>query len=270
MKTKSALSYFGSDSAVAESIAFKLQDCKHVTIPFVGGASILPYLTARAIVGNDLNGLAICFYKTLSGAYGRIPKAALIERCKSTLSHPGELADAQFYLSQDESFDPCLRAWAYWAICWVGRKGKGGTKQTGGKPSVRWTPEGGTNATRIAAAAQDLEDWAKHFRRCEWTQECFRDVIPKVADQQKCGLYVDAPWVKSGRNYLHSFSDQDHQDLASLLDHFENTVVVIRYDDHELVQQLYPEDCWYWERVESRSQANTSVAEVCISRRAKL
>ena len=53
MKTKSALSYFGSDSEVAASLAALLDGCKHVTIPFVGGASIIPHLQARAIVAND-------------------------------------------------------------------------------------------------------------------------------------------------------------------------------------------------------------------------
>ena len=57
MKTKSALSYFGSDSEVAGELAAMLDHCKHVTIPFVGGAAILSHLKARAIVGNDRNGL---------------------------------------------------------------------------------------------------------------------------------------------------------------------------------------------------------------------
>lgn len=61
MKTKSALSYFGSDSEVASELAGMLDHCRHVTIPFVGGASILPHLKARAIVANDMNGLAINF-----------------------------------------------------------------------------------------------------------------------------------------------------------------------------------------------------------------
>lgn len=65
MKTKSALSYFGSDSEVAAELAAMLDHCKHVTIPFVGGGSIIPYLKARAIVANDLHDLAINFYRVI-------------------------------------------------------------------------------------------------------------------------------------------------------------------------------------------------------------
>lgn len=65
MKTKSALSYFGSDSEGAPQLASMLDDCKHVTIPFCGGMSILPHLKARAIVANDLHRDVIHFYKVL-------------------------------------------------------------------------------------------------------------------------------------------------------------------------------------------------------------
>jgi len=37
LKTKSALSYFGSDSEVAAKLAAMLDGCQHVTIPFCGG-----------------------------------------------------------------------------------------------------------------------------------------------------------------------------------------------------------------------------------------
>ena len=44
MKTKSALSWFGSDSEVTADMAAMLDHCNHVAIPFVGGASIIPHL----------------------------------------------------------------------------------------------------------------------------------------------------------------------------------------------------------------------------------
>lgn len=84
MKTKSALSYFGSDSEVAPQIAAMLNHCKHVTIPFCGGMSILPHLSARAIVANDLNSLAINFYKVASDV--RSGAISLRFRCERTLS----------------------------------------------------------------------------------------------------------------------------------------------------------------------------------------
>lgn len=263
MKTKSALSYFGSDSEVAPQLASMLDHCKHVTIPFVGGASILPHLKARAIVANDLNNLAINFYRVLSGAiHGRIVARTLIDRCQHTLSHPGEMQLAQHILRSGTNDDLDL-AWAYWAQCWIGRKGKGGTKSPAGMPSVRRTPTGGTNASRIRAAADDLEEWAKHFERCEWESVCFRKLLPKVADNETCGIYVDAPWVGAGDVYLHPFGEKDHRDLCSLLTRFHLTTVVIRYGDATLIRELYAD--WNIIEASSRDQCNAVKGELWIT-----
>lgn len=263
MKTKSALSYFGSDSEVAESLAAMLDHCKHVTIPFCGGLSILPHLKARAIVANDKHDLAICFYRAMSSR-GEL-REQLIHRCQHTLSHPTEIAIASeiFKGEWDERATIGDKAWAMWALCWIGRKGKGGTKHQGGMPSVRRTANGGTNASRIRAAADDLTEWAKQFERCEFESVCFRELLPKVADKEGCGIYVDAPWFGAGRNYLHSFTEQDHRDLAELLHRFEETTVVIRYDDHPMVDKLYGD--WAITPASSRCQTNVVKGELWIT-----
>ena len=264
MKTKSALSYFGSDSEVAGQLAGLLNDRRHVTIPFVGGASIIPQLTARAIVANDAHAAAVHFYRVLSGCCGEQARADLIARCEHTLSHPGELSSAQTILARGDGANDSLRAWAFWAVCWIPRKGQGGTRTTPGLPSVRRTANGGTNASRIKAAAGDLQAWAISFERCEWSQVCFRELLPKVADDAGCGIYCDPPWIGAGRNYLHPFDEQAHRDLAELLQRFEHTAVVLRYGDDELLRELYPADRWQWIEATSRTQSNAVRGEVWI------
>lgn len=258
MKTKSCLSYFGSDSEVAGQLASMLDHCKHVTIPFVGGASILPHLKARAIVANDRHRAAINFYRHMSDPAKR---EELIRLCQTTLSHPDELADAREIVERKQ--ETVIDAWAFWALCWIGRKGKGGTKHTGGMPSVRRTANGGTNATRISAAASDLAAWAKQFERCEWESVCFRELLPKVADNRQCGIYCDPPWVGAGRDYLHSFTEQDHKDLFTLLDRFTSATIVVRYGDHPLIRKLY--SSWTIIEASSRTQANSDCKEIWIT-----
>ena len=268
MKTQSALSYFGSDSEVAEQLAAMLDHCKHVTIPFVGGASIIPHLKARAIVANDLHALAINFYRVLSDRCGAGSRDELIRRCQSTLSHPEEMEHAIQLLAHsllEASF--IEKAWAFWTLCWLGRKGKGGTKNQGGLPSVRRTANGGTNASRVRAAADDLPAWAKCFERCEWEQLDFRELLPKVADNPQCGLYCDAPWVDAGKLYLHSFTLDDHAVLAGMLDRFEHTTVVVRYGDHPLIRELY--QGWNIIEAESRDQCNAVKGELWITNRGR-
>lgn len=261
MKTKSALSYFGSDSEVAASLAAMLDGCNHVTIPFVGGAAILPHLKARSIICNDLHDAAINFYRVLSGREGDREK--LIYLCTHAISHPSELAEAGIIMKSPLSHDSTLKAWAFWATCWIGRKGKGGTKYMVGMPSVRRTASGGSNASRLKAAAADLNEWAAHFQRCEWECKCFRELLPKVADNERCGVYCDPPWVDLGRDYLHSFTEEDHIDLRDMLSRFEHTKVVVRYGDHPLVRDLYAG--WHIEAAESRTQTNKVKGEIWIA-----
>lgn len=180
LKTKSALPWFGSDSEVAPRLAGKFDQCNHVTIVFVGGAGIIPHLTAKAIVANDRHEAAITFYRVLSGWYGDRSTARLIDRCHSTLSHPAELEHSSSVLEVPPS-DPVELAWALWAQCWIGRKGSGGTRKQTTSASVRRTADGGNNASRLRTAARDLESWAKHFQRCEWENQDFRDVLNKIS-----------------------------------------------------------------------------------------
>lgn len=267
MKTKSLISYFGSDSEVAAKLAALLNHCKHVTIPFIGGASILPHLTARAIVANDLHAHAVNFFRFASGRYGDAAQAQLIARCQNTLSHPREMEDAQSYLADTGLEGSVIHAWAFWAACWIGRKGKGGTKHQGGMPSIRRTGDGGTNASRIRAAAEDLEEWKHHLRRCEFECLDFRRQLDKVKDQPGCGLYCDPPWIGAGDSYLHSFTRQDHHDLARGLQRFQHAAIVVRYGDDPLIRELYPETEWQWITAESRTQANAVRGEVWICKR---
>lgn len=263
MKTKSALSYFGSDSEVAEELASMLDHCKHVTIPFCGGMSILPNLKARAIIANDAHSQVINFYRFASGRFGEVAQRELIEKCQATLSHPAEISLAQDYCEQFALKDSLNQAWAFWALCWIGRKGKGGTKSQGGMPSVRRTANGGTNASRIRAAADDLTEWAKQFERCEWESVDFRELLPKVADDTQCGIYCDPPWIDAGKLYLHTFTLDDHAILAELLGRFDETTVVIRYGDHPLIRELY--QGWNIIEASSRDQCNAVKGEVWIT-----
>ena len=170
-------------------------------------------------------------------------------------------------LAQPEIHADHLRAWAFWASCWIGRKGQGGTAKQGGMPSVRRTASGGTNASRIKAAASDLRTWAQHFERCEWQQVCFRELLPKVADKRGCGLYCDPPWPGAGADYLHAFSDQDHRDLAMMLLRFKQASVVIRYGDAPIIRELYPPELgWSIQEASARTQANKQRGEIWITK----
>lgn len=265
MKTEAALPWFGSDGDLSEQLASRLDECKHVTILFCGGLSILKYLKARSVLANDRHELALNFYRVAGGVYGEDARKRLIGLCQNTLSHPGEMKLAQ---EQQDSICKVTSAWAFWSICWLGRKGKGGTKSQGGKPSIRRTADGGNNASRIRAAADDLQEWFPHFQKCEWECEDFRVILPKVKNIKGCGLYLDPPWVGPGVDYLHSFGEAEHREMRALLERFRESpeaMVLIRYGDAPLIRELYAG--WKIEQAEFRDQANQNKPELWISNR---
>lgn len=279
LRTKSALSWAGSDSEVAEQLAALLDDCLHVTIPFCGGLSILPHLKARTVVCNDLHRLAINFYRYASGVCGTGRQQQLIDRCKQTLSHPAELEEAYKILSIEQGMSPkqtgtYMEAWAFWATCWLARKGLGGTKSQEKlqQPSIRRTAEGGNNASRLQTVIEDLELWVEHFKRCEFECLDYKDQLQKVADKPRCGIYVDAPWVGAGSMYLHSFSaskadkgGEHHKQLRDELSRFKHTRVVVRYDDDQLIRLLYKAPHWIVQEAESRDRCNAMKPELWIT-----
>ncbi len=258
-RTKSALSWFGSDSQVAERLGAMLDHCSHVTIPFLGGAAMLPHLKAGTIAANDKHALAINFYRHASGSKGAGSQKRLIARCQTTLSHPAELALASEWMSQKYR-GTSKQAWAFWAMCWIGRKGKGGTRDIGGKASVRRTTRGGNNASRLRSVIEDLPRWVKQFERCEWESVCFRDLLPKVVDCKKNGIYGDPPWVGAGKRFIHPFAEEDHVDLAAALHRFQHTTVVVRYGDDPLIRDLYRD--WEIIKASSKTQSGGSTPEI--------
>lgn len=82
------------------------------------------------------------------------------------------------------------------------------------------------------------------------------------------GIYSDPPWPDAGEEYLWRFTEQDHRDLAAILNRFERIRIVVRYGDHPLIRELYtPEDGWSWIECETRNQGNNAVKEALIVKR---
>lgn len=56
--------------------------------------------------------------------------------------------------------------------------------------------------------------------------------------------------------------------LAERLAGFEHSPVVVRYGDHPLIRELYPDDRWRWVEQASKDMHGGEVAEVLIVKRA--
>lgn len=268
-KIKALLPYFGSARMVAEKIGPALAGLDWIGIPFMGGLPELAYMTARTVVANDLHrgvvnlaavvgdpvlGIELRSRLKLLPYHTDVLRSAQ-QRCRVTSELP-RLADAA----------PSLQfAIDYFVCAWMGRSGKAGTaKEFDGELPVRWNANGGDSCVRFRSALQSLREWNQILARVNFTCMDGFEFLAKCKDEVGHGIYVDAPWPDDGDEYRFAFDETKQRDLAMKLHYYEKTKVVIRYGEHPLIRELYPESEWIWTEISGRTSGNNRKAEVLI------
>lgn len=251
---------------VAAEIGKLFDGCEWVGIPFAGGMSEVPHIKARGLLVNDLH-LDII----------NLAQVVAVESTKDWLKiaadakafHPQSLTSAQEFCKTmpKVNFADPERALNYFVAVWMGMSGMAGTdKEFNGNLAMRFTASGGGSNTRYRSAIEALDAWNATLRRCEFSTLDFRTFFAKCQDRPKHGLYVDAPWPDDGCGYKHKFTLDDQKDLARYLSQFEYMRVVVRFGDHPLIHDLYPDDEWDWRFLESRTQGNNAKREVWLTK----
>lgn len=265
------LPWFGAGANVAEYHASLLADCKHVTVLFGGGLSIESFLvkTASEIVVNDKHELAVNLYRILKEPESRHQLVFDLEATPFSETILSESQDVCKKISRDGFADMLPRevAFHYFITAWMGRSGKSGTDcEFSGSLAMRWDAGGGSSPLRYKTAVRSLQDvWGPICERCSFRCKDWKDVLMKVKDDQKCGVFADPPWPGDGDGYRHKFTESDHYDLRRLLTMFLKTKVVLRYGDCALIRRLYAGDFWHIKEIGSRNQGNNKVDELLIT-----
>lgn len=269
MRINALAQWFGGNRMLAESVGKALGRLRWCGVPFVGGCSELPHINTAAGVANDLHRHIINLARVVRDD---VLVELLVQRLDGLLFHPDELAAAQRRCRERERLDadgcPPDVEWAtdYFAACWMGRGGHAGKRGEFDQAlSLRWTSSGGDSAVRFRSVIESLRDWHRALRN--WSFTCLDgfEFIAKVRDADGHGLYVDAPWPDAGDEYRHGCTREQHTRLAEVLARFEKARVVVRFGDHPLIRELYPQLRWSWLPQRSRNQRNGALAEVLIA-----
>lgn len=265
-KSRRLVQWFGSNTENAMKVGELLQGCKFVGIPFAGGMSEVPFIQARQILCNDLHKHIINLCRIVQDNQLR---AWLIKMADSQIYHPDTLALAQNFCRAYAIHEPCdpEAALHYFVSVWMGRGGAAGTdREFSGSLPIRWDGNGGGSNQRYRTAIDALNEWGVAFRRCEFICMDGMDFIKRFPDKEENGLYVDANWPSAGHLYSNKITDEQQRELAVILAGFQKSRVVVRYGEHPLIRELYPESQWSWIGNESRDQANQFKAEWLIVR----
>lgn len=262
------LPWAGANVKNAPRVGELLSGCKYVGIWFVGGFSEVPHIDARIIVVNDLHRDAINLGKMVATRRRDI-LAVLRWLPVSDYSREQAVAYMRECATRDDSQADIHRAIAYFVTQWMGRSGQSGTdKELSGGVPIRTNANGGGTAQRHWSAVRSLAQWGEVMRRCDfesmdWTE--FTKTYCK--DEEGHGYYADPPgWPGAKVEYTHTFVEKDHRAFAARVSQYRKARVVVRYGDHPLIRELYPEPEWMWHLMDGRNQGNNAVREALIVR----
>lgn len=274
--------WFGSNRTLAANVGAALTGCRWVGVGFAGGMSELLHIRASTVVVNDLHAHVLNLAATIADdrlapelvdRLGRLPYHPDVLRAAQARCVEREAAAGENWFGGDGAVCDPDPDWAldYFVCAWMSRAGSAGTKgEFAGTFSVRWDAGGGDSATRFRNAASGLAAWSGVMRCCNFVRMDVLKFLAAVKDEAEHGVYCDPPFPEVGDGYKYAFDEADQRRLAKKLAGFKRCRVVVRFYDHPLIRELYPEPKWTWSHFEGRKQTNeTAGEEVLLTRNVK-
>lgn len=136
------------------------------------------------------------------------------------------------------------RAYYYFLLCWMGRKGIEGVANNSRSFSIRYSASGGNQSSRSQAAIISISAWRKRMRSVTLLCRDGFEILKRLNDDPAQSVYCDPPYLEKAKRYVHDFNKADHRRLAQYLSRFKKSRVVVSYYDHPALADLYPEADW--------------------------
>jgi DNA adenine methylase len=233
--------WFGGKRTMAPTIVTELGKHSAYWDPFCGSMAVLlakPESSHETV--NDLHGDLINLARVIADdeLYGQ-----LYDRCHRVLCD--EKRRDQSLAALPTTRDPLERAVHYFIVNWFGRNGFSGTVGCDKSSfAVRWTPTGGHGGQRFSSAVDSIPAWHERLRRVTILERDAFQVIENIDDHPRVAIYCDPPYLVKDAKYQHDFSGNDHKRLATLLNRFTQSRVVVSYYAHPDLEILYPRERW--------------------------
>jgi DNA adenine methylase len=218
-----------------------LPDAHHYCEPFAGsGAVLLNRAPSPVETYNDLDGEVVNFFRVL-----REQKDALIEAIGLTPFSREEFAIACIL---EPDLPPLERARRFYVRARQVRTGLAQTASVGRWANCKNTSRAGMSGviSRWLGAVEALPEIADRLLRVQIENRPAIDVI-RLYDSPQTLFYCDPPYVHATRGdssaYGYEMSDQQHEELATVLNSVEAMVAVSNYEC-DLMDELYPYPKW--------------------------
>lgn len=218
-----------------------LPRCRHYCEPFAGSGAVLLNRDSSPIeTYNDLDGEVVNFFRVL-----RDDSEALVRAIGLTPFSREEFAIA---CKLDPTQPPLERARRFYVRARQVRTGLAQTASIGRWANCKNTSRSGMSGvvSRWLGAVDMLPQIAERLLRVQIENRPAIEVI-RLYDSPDTLFYCDPPYVHETRGdskaYKHEMTNQQHRELAEVLNAVKGKVALSNYDC-ELLNQLYPPPKW--------------------------
>ncbi|PWK05072.1 DNA adenine methylase [Tumebacillus permanentifrigoris] len=249
---KSPLIWFGGKGKVAEHIISRMPVHKSYIEPFGGAAHVIAAKPRVSLeVYNDIDGVVVNFIMTA------IEEPERLARACAPIPYSRHLYET--WKTQPLPVERFARAVRYFYMnrCGIAKGNRREVSNTGWRHS---TMPGQNPAVGYQTAVRRIEDFSLRMTGVQIERKDFREIIQRY-DHEDALFYIDPPYIGKEKWYAGNFTEDDHRDLAALLQQIKGKAIVSYYDD-PLLHELYP--CWRRETFDSfkhRPGGNNDYAE---------
>ncbi len=219
-----------------------LPPCHHYCEPFAGSGAVLLNRHPSAVeTYNDLDGEVCNFFRVL-----RAHRDDLVRAIALTPFSREEFALA---CQLDPLLPPLERARRFYVRARQVRTGLAQTATIGRWANCKNTSRGGMSGviSRWLGGVEMLPEIANRLLRVQIENRPAADVI-RLYDSPKTLFYCDPPYIHATRGDSHAYgyemTDEQHSELASLLNSVQGMVAVSNYPC-ALMDRLYARDKWW-------------------------
>jgi DNA adenine methylase len=245
--------YYGGKFSHLDWLLPLLPECHHYCEPFAGsGAVLLNRQPSPIETYNDLDGEVANFFRVL-----REQGDELARQIGLTPFSREEFAIA---CKLDPNAGPLERARRFYVRARQVRTGLAQTASLGRWANCKQTSRSGMSGviSRWLGGVAQLPEIAERLIRVQIENRPAIDVI-RLYDSPTTLFYCDPPYVHSTRGdskaYKHEMTDEQHRELAELLNSVKGKVAISNYDC-KLFDELYPAE--NWRKLMSRPRTNHS------------
>lgn len=230
MSTRSPLIWFGGKSKIAHHIISKMPNHTCYVEPFGGAAHVIAQKPpVYSEVYNDIDGEVVNFLMVAINEPDRLQQAC------DALPYSRSLYDKwKREQPPDDDFTRAVR------FFYINRSGIAkGNSDSVFSTDTGWRHSKEHNTARTyRSACEIIPEFAKRMKSVMIDNRDFRDII-RVYDAPYTLFYVDPPYLGREKYYAGNFTEQDHRDLAEMLNKIQGKAIISYYDD-PLLLELYP------------------------------